>query len=80
METWKHRDMETLNGKRKMGSQLIFLDPFTLRSLCKWKFVIGLCVDEETNRSYTFASGINRLKELNRLIGLAHLCDYTSSD
>ncbi len=73
METWRHRDMETSNGKWKMGAQPIFLNPFTLWSLCKGKFVFCLFVDEEKNRSYTFASRINRLKELSGLIGLAHL-------
>jgi hypothetical protein len=58
-------------SKRKMEAQVIFFNPYTLCSSCKRKFVICLCVDEETNRSYLFASGLNRLSGLN---GLANLC------
>jgi prepilin-type processing-associated H-X9-DG protein len=41
-------------------------------SLCKWKFVVCLFVNKETNQSYPFANGLNRL---NRL---AHLWIYQS--
>jgi hypothetical protein len=50
------------NGKRK---QVIFLNPFTVCSLCKRKFVVCPFGDEETNRNYPFANGLN---------GLAYLC------
>ncbi len=39
--------------------------PFTVCSLCKWKFVICPFVDGETNGNYLFAYGTK---------GLAHLC------
>jgi hypothetical protein len=70
METWRHGDMdvETSNGKRKTEAKAIFLDPFTLCSECKWKFVVCPLVDEETNGSYPFANGLNVLN------GFAHLC------
>jgi hypothetical protein len=80
METCRHRprDMETLrNGdmetrrhgdiKRKTEAQAIFLNPFTVCSLYKWKFGVCQFVDEETNRSNLFANG------LSGLIRLAHL-------
>ncbi len=51
--------------KRKMEAQVIFLNPFTVCSSCKRKFVVCLYVNEETNGSYPFANGLNRL---------AHLC------
>jgi hypothetical protein len=44
-----------------------FLNPFTVYSPCKWKFVICPFVEKETKGSYPFA---NRLNGLNRL---AHL-------
>jgi hypothetical protein len=37
--------------------------------LCKWKFVACPFVDEETNESYPFASGLN---------GLARLCQFAA--
>jgi hypothetical protein len=52
------------NGKRKMEAQV---NMFTLCSSFKWKFVVCPFVDEETNRIYLFANGINGLN------GLAHL-------
>jgi hypothetical protein len=33
-------------------AQAIFPNPFTVCSLCKWKFVVCLFVDEETNGNY----------------------------
>ncbi len=53
-----------------MEAKMIFNNLFTVCSLCNWKFVVCPFVDEETNGSYPFAY---RLKELNRLNGLAHL-------
>jgi hypothetical protein len=58
LETWKHghKDKEIWtwtwrlrNSKRKMEAQLIFLNMFTVCSLCKRKFVVFPFVDEETN-------------------------------
>jgi hypothetical protein len=54
--------------KRKAEAQVIFLNPFTVCSSCKWKFVVCPLVYEETNGSYLFAKGLNGLN------GLAHLC------
>jgi hypothetical protein len=47
------------------GSPDFFLNPFTVCSSYKRKFVICPFVDEETNGSYLFANGLN---------GLAHIC------
>jgi hypothetical protein len=54
------------NGRRV--AHAVFLNLFTVCSWCKGKFVICPFVDKETNGSYAFANGLNRL---NRL---AHLC------
>jgi hypothetical protein len=66
METWTwkhgHGDMETSIGKWK--PRQVFLNLFTVCSWCKQKFVVCPLVDEETNRSYPIANGLN---------GLAHL-------
>jgi hypothetical protein len=60
METWRHGngDMETLNRKRKMEAQATFLNPFTVCSLCKQKFLICPFVGEVTNGSYPFTNGL----------------------
>jgi hypothetical protein len=68
MDTWKHGEMETLgmetsNRKRK-EAQVIFRNPFTVRYLYKWKFVVFWFVDKETNGSHTFANRLNRLAHL----------------
>jgi hypothetical protein len=42
------------NGKQKTEAKVIFLNPFTIGSLCKGKIVVCLFVHEETNRSYLF--------------------------
>jgi hypothetical protein len=64
METWRHGEMETWTWrhqrKRKTEARAIFLNPFAVRSPCKWKFVVYLLAGEETNRSYPFANGLNR--------------------
>jgi hypothetical protein len=57
--------MEFLKIKWKTEAQVICLSPFTVYSLCKWKFVMYPFVDEETKRSSLFADQLNRL---------AHLC------
>ncbi len=59
MKTWTLR-----HGKRKTEIQAIFLNPFTVGSSCKRKFVVCPFVDEEPNGTYLFANGLN---------GLAHL-------
>ncbi len=53
------------NQKWKTDAQAIFLNPFMVCSLCKWKFVVCPFVDNESNGNYPFA---HRLKELNRQI------------
>jgi hypothetical protein len=54
----------TIKRKQKMESQAIFLNPFIVCSSCKCKFIVCLFVDEETNRSYSFANGLNGLTHL----------------
>jgi hypothetical protein len=49
---------------RTTEAQAIFLNTFIVCSMCKQKFVIGLCVDEETNGSCPFANGLNGLTHL----------------
>jgi hypothetical protein len=44
-----------------MEAQVIFLNPFTVGSSCKRKFVICPFVYKETNVSYPFANRLNRL-------------------
>ncbi len=39
----------------------LFLNPFTICSACKQRFVVFPFVDKETNRSYLFANGVNGL-------------------
>jgi hypothetical protein len=56
METRKHGDIETSNGKRKTEAQAIFLNLFTTCSSCIWNFVVCPFVDKETNGSYPIAS------------------------
>ncbi len=58
---------------REMASwHHMYNNPLSISSLCKWKFVVCLFVDKETNQSYPFANGLNRL---NRLV---HLWIYQS--
>ncbi len=54
MKAWRHGDMETSN-RTENGS------PGDIPGSCKPKFVNCPFVDKETNRSYPFANGINRL-------------------
>jgi hypothetical protein len=67
METWRNGDMEsdgdieTSNGKRKPEAQVIFLNPFTVCSSCKQKFVICPFTDKETNGSCPFLNRLNGL-------------------
>ncbi len=77
METWRHghgdidMDMEKRtwrHGKKKIEAQAIFLNPFTICSWYKRKFVTCPGVDEETKINYLLANGLNILN------GLAHLC------
>jgi hypothetical protein len=65
METWRQGDMETLNGKQKTEAQAIFLDPFTICSSYKQKFVVSPFVEEETYKNYMFAIEVNGLNGLN---------------
>jgi hypothetical protein len=51
--------------KRKTEAQGIFLNPFTICSSCKQKFVICPFVDKKMNGRSLFANGLN---------GFAHLC------
>jgi hypothetical protein len=59
--------------KWKTEAQAIFLNPFTVFSSCKRKFVVCLFDDKEKNESYLFAIGLKGLNGLNRL---AHLCIF----
>jgi hypothetical protein len=73
METWKHgietgtwrHGISKRKGKRKSRR---FSLSFIISTQCSQKFVVCPFIDEETNGSYPFANG------LNRLYGLAHLC------
>jgi hypothetical protein len=76
--TWRqgHGDMElkywgTLmlykKSNRKREPQAIFFNQFTFCSLCKRKLVVCSFVDQETNGSYPFANGLNRLNRLTHL-------------
>ncbi len=68
VEIWSRRHgRRDMDGdiKRKTEAPAIFINPFTVCTPCKRKFVVCLFVDEETNGSYPFANG---------LYGLAHLC------
>jgi hypothetical protein len=64
--------METSGGNQKTEAKGIFLYPFTVCASCKLKFVICPFVDEETNKSYPFATVLSGLNLLNRLKVLAH--------
>ncbi len=63
------------NWRWKTEAQAIVLNPFTICSSYKWKFVICTFVDEETNGSYPFANGLNGLNGVN---GLARWCIYAN--
>jgi hypothetical protein len=74
MEAWRNGDIETWRQRQrheyikwKTGALAIIINPFTVCSTCKQKLIVFPFVDEETNRSYPFANGLNRLN------GLAHL-------
>jgi hypothetical protein len=69
LETWRWRQgnmQKWRNGhgdiEQNTATQALFLNPFTICSSCK---EVCSFVDEETNRSYQFANGLN---------GLANLC------
>jgi hypothetical protein len=64
MDTWRNGDIRHGDIKQKMEAQAIFLNPFTVRYLCKWKFIVFWFVEKETNGSYTFAKRLNRLAHL----------------
>jgi hypothetical protein len=68
IEKWRHRGGNLIFTKKikwKTAARAIFLHPFTIYSLCQWKFVVCPFVDKLTNGTYPFANGLN---------GLAHLC------
>ncbi len=81
MKTWRHRhgnmkkwklgDMKkwTWRHKRKTEPQAIFLNPFTVCSSCKQKFVVCQFVYDKTNRTYRypFTNGLNDLNGLSHL-------------
>ncbi len=74
MGTWGQGDMElkyweilisyekNSSGKRKTEAQAIVLNPSTVSSSCKRKFVVCPLVYEETNRSCQFANVLKRTK------------------
>jgi hypothetical protein len=61
VETWRHGDggMENEEIKQKTEAQPIFLNPFTVCSSCKWKFVFCQFFNEEINGSNPFANGLS---------------------
>jgi hypothetical protein len=66
-ETWRNGDMETWTWrygdiKQKTEAQAIFLDPLTVCSSCKQKFVVSLLVDEVTDANYPFSNRSRRTK------------------
>jgi hypothetical protein len=74
IETWRHRHgiltlFERTNWKMEAQGILLYLCFVCLS--CKWMFFVCLFVNKETNGSYPFGNGLNRLNGLN---GLAHLC------
>jgi hypothetical protein len=67
MEKWRHGNMEMetkSNGKWKTEAQAKFLNPFTVGSSCKRKFVVFPFIDLETSGSYPFKNGLNVLNVL----------------
>jgi hypothetical protein len=70
-DTWRqgHGDI-----KRKTEAQVVFLHPFTICLLCIQKVVVCPFVDEETNRSYPFAKGLNGLAQLVTFIVISNSC------
>jgi hypothetical protein len=44
--------------QKENGAQANFINPFTICSLYKRKFVVCPVIDEETNGSYSFANGL----------------------
>jgi hypothetical protein len=64
---WRHGhgDMDTKTWTRE--AQAIFLILFIVCSSRKRKFVICLFDNEETNRSYSFANGLNGLNGFDHL-------------
>jgi hypothetical protein len=73
METWNtwrngHIKTRTWRHKTKNISPCDF--PYSVYRLlicssCKWKFFVYPFVDEETNGSYPFANGMNRINGLS---------------
>ncbi len=68
IEIWRHGhgDMQKSKRKQTTKTQMIFLNPFTVCSSHKPKFVVCPFVDEETNGRFPFANGLTGLN------GLAH--------
>ncbi len=66
MYIYKYIYAAVSNGKQKNRSPVIFLNPFTVCSSCRRKFVVCPFVYEERNGSL-------HLNRLNGLNGLAHL-------
>ncbi len=54
----------------KTEAHVIFISPFTICSSCKLKYVVYPFIYEETNASYPFTNGLNRLNRLGRLVHL----------
>jgi hypothetical protein len=67
MKTWRSGDMETWRRgdiTRKKETQAIFLNPFTVCSSWKRKFIVCPFVDEESNGRNLLTNGLNRLVHL----------------
>jgi hypothetical protein len=47
--------------EQKKEALAIFLNPLTVCSPCKQKFVVSLFVEKDTNGSYPFANGLDGL-------------------
>jgi hypothetical protein len=79
MDTRRRGDMETRRYrhgdiKQKTEAQAVFLNPFTVCSSSKRKFVVCPFVDEETNGSYPFGYGLNRLHAQKRTLSSYETC------
>jgi hypothetical protein len=54
-----HRNFYEKKSSNEKGSPSNFTSSVYRLRIMKWKFVICLFVDEETNGSYPFANGLN---------------------
>jgi hypothetical protein len=65
METWRNGDMDIfLDITLKTEARAIFLNPFTISHCSKGSLSFVRFFNEETNRSYPFAYGLDGLNGL----------------